>query len=579
MASVGAHLASVYPDTNTGVTPYVQTFTEFFIGPDAVVVYGSLWVGVGVLLVITCANIVNLLLARAAGRTREVGVRLALGAGRTRIIRLQVIESLMLAAGGALFSWWLSPILLRAYAAVALPPTQPWAAQLLDYSLDWRVFTYLLAIATAIGIVTGALPALRLPMLSVQGILRDGDRGAVGAVRQRRIANAIVVIQVGLAVVLLTAAGVLLRSLYNVHYRPLGYDPTKVLASLSSLPASAYPDVDAQFRFFDRALEGVNRIPGIEAVALIDGIAGQGSGTIGIEIEGQPASAASDRRQARQSSISGGYFAAMGTAITLGRDFDERDNATSAPVAIVNRRFAQLHWSSDDVLGKRLRVVTPTTRGPWLTVIGVAPDLHQGDRARADVDPTIYRPFRQRPARAAWMLARTSSAEPRSLIPAMRREVQSADPDVPVWLGPYTLDEWNAGSYWKRGVNGGLFAAFALVALLLASLGLFAVMLASVAERRHELSVRMALGANAGDVLRMVIRQGLVASVLGLSTGLAASLATNQLLATQLVGVAPWDPGSIVVVASLIVLATLAGCVLPALRAILIDPVSALRGE
>jgi predicted permease len=579
MQSVGAHLATAYPATNTGVTPFVQTFSEFFVGPDATAIYGSLWAGVGVLLLIACANLVNLLLARAAGRTREMGVRLALGARRLRIARLYVFESLLLSGVSGLLAWWLTPLLLRGYAAFAVPPTQPWATQLLDYTIDQRAFGYLAAIVFGLGIVTGVIPALRTSRVDVTGVLRDGGRGTVGRAQQRRISYAIVIVQVGLAVVLLSAAGILVRSFLNVHQRPLGYDPAKVLTALSSLPASAYPDTDSQFRFFERAAAGVRAVPGIDSVAFVDGIAGQRSGTIGIEIEGQPATGPVERPQATQVSISSGYFTTMGSAIVSGRDFDDRDNGRAMPVAIVNRRFAGLHWQSEDVLGRRLRVHTGTTAGPWLTVVGLGPDLHQGDRARSEIEPAIYRPLRQRPGRGAWLLAHTSSSAPRALIAPMRQQIQQADPGVPVWLGPYTLEEWNRGSYWKRAISGGLFTAFAMMALFLAGLGLFAVMLACVTDRRQEIGVRITLGASAADVLRLIARQGFEPALVGLAAGVCVSLLTNQLLTSQLVGVSPWDPTAFIAVTAMILLATLIGCLAPAVQATRVDPRQAMRGD
>ena len=579
MHAVGVHLAAAYPATNTGVVPFVQTFSEFFVGPDATAVYGALWAGVGVLLLIACANLVNLLLARAAGRTREIGVRIALGAGGMRIARLHMFESLLLAVTAGFVAWWLAPLLLRGYTAVAMSPTQPWAAQLLDYTIDRRAFGYLAAIVVGVAIVTGVIPALRTARFSIQDVLRDGGRGTVGRAQQRRISNAIVIVQVGLAVVLLSAAGVLVRSFLNVHQRSLGYDPTKVLTALSSLPASTYPDADSQFRFFERAAAGVRSLPGIDSVAFVDGIAGQRSGTLGIEIEGQPGTGTVERPQARQLSISSGYFATLGSAIVAGRDFGDRDNADSLPVVIVNRRFASLYWQSEDVLGRRLRVHSGTTAGPWLTVVALGPDLHQGDRASNVVEPSIYRPLRQRPARGAWLLAHTSSPAPRALIAPMRQQIQHADPAVPVWLGPYTLEEWSTGSYWKRLISGGLFTAFAMMALLLAGLGLCAVLLASIADRRQEISVRIALGATAADVLRLITRQGLEPALGGLALGVIASLATNQLLTSQLVDVSPWDPVALVTVAGMIVAATLLGCLLPAVQATRVDPLQAMRGD
>lgn len=579
MRSVGAQLATKYPATNTGVTPFVQTFSDFFVGPDAAVVYGSLWAGVGVLLLVACANLVNLLLARAAGRTRETGVRLALGAGRLRIARLHVFESLLLATVAGLIAWWLTPLLLRGYASVAVPPTQPWSAQLFDYSVDLSAVGYLAALVVAVGLATGVVPALRASSVAVQGVLRDGGRGTVGGVRQRRVTNGIVIVQVGLAMMLLSAAGLLLRSVLNIHHRSLGYDPARVLVALSSLPASSYPDVDAQFQFFDRATSGIASIPGIDAVALVDGVSGQRSGTIGIEIAGQPFTAESQTREVRQSAISGGYFTAMGTALIAGRDFNSLDTASSPAVVIVNRRFANLYWQTDDVLGRRMRVHTGNTAGPWLAVVGLAPDLHQGDRTRVDAEPTFYRPMRQRPGRGAWLVAHASVTAPQSLIAPMRQQIQQADPTVPIWLGPYTLDVWNTGQYWKRAINGSLFTMFAVMALFLVCLGLLAVSMASVAARRQEISVRIALGASTADVRRLITRQGLQPAVVGLGAGAVASLGTNQLLASQLVDVSPWDPTAMVAVAVMILCATLVGCVAPAMQAARVDPLQAMRGD
>lgn len=579
MRSVGARLAITYPATNTGVTPFVQTFSDFFVGPDASVVYGSLWAGVSVLLLVACANLINLLLARAAGRTRETGVRLALGAGRLRIARLHVFESLLLATVAGLMAWWLTPLLLRGYASVAVPPTQPWSAQLFDYSIDLRAAGYLALLVLAAGIATGLIPALRASSLAVQRVLHDGGRGSVGRARQRRVTNGIVIVQVGLAVVLLSAAGLLLRSVLNVHYRGLGFDPARVLVALSSLPASSYPDVDSQVQFFDRVTAGIASIPGIDAVALVDGVAGQRSGTTGIEIEGQPFAAESQTRAVRQSAISGGYFTAMGTALSAGRDFNSLDTASTPPVVIVNRRFANLYWQTDDVLGRRMRVHTATAVSPWFAVVGLAPDLHQGDRTRSDAEPTFYRPLRQRPGRGAWVVAHASVAAPQSLIAPMRQQIQQADPSVPIWLGPYTLDVWNTGQYWKRAVNGGLFATFAVMALFLVCLGLLAVSMASVAARRQEISVRIALGASASDVLRLITRQGLRPALMGLAVGTLASLGSNQLLSSQLVDVSPWDPVALIVVAVVILLATLVGCLAPAMQATRVDPLDAIRGD
>jgi predicted permease len=575
LSLIGERLAATYPDTNARVRPVVQTFREFFVGPNALAVYGSLWGAVGLLLAIACANLVSLLLARTTGRMRELGVRLALGAGRGRIVGQQLFESAMLSAGGGVVGWWFGTLIVRAYTSVATPPTQPWASQLFDYSIDARVVAYLAGLSIVAGVAVGVLPALRASSIDVSSSLRDGGRGTIGRRERARVTNAIVTGQVALAVVLLSAAGVLVRSFLTIEGRDIGYDSSHVLVALASLPAETYPDARSQFAFFDRIATGVGAIPGVNAVGFVDGLAGQSGGRTTIEIEGQPLTAA-DSGQTRTLSISGGYFAALGRSIAAGRDFDDRDTIDGPQVVVVNRRFAQLHWQVESVLGRRLRVNTGLSPGPWLEVVGVAPDVNYGDRTRNEIEPAVYRPLRQRPARGTWVLARTSVA-PRSLIDAMRRQIQAVDPSLPVWLGPYALDDWHAGVYWRRGIQGGLFVVFAALALLLASVGLFAVVAGSVAQRRQEIGVRMAIGATTGAIRRLVIRQGLAPALIGLALGLVVSLGTNRLLASELVEVAPSDPSTLLGVAAVIIVTALAGCLLPALRASRIDPLIAIR--
>jgi putative ABC transport system permease protein len=226
-----------------------------------------------------------------------------------------------------------------------------------------------------------------------------------------------------------------------------------------------------------------------------------------------------------------------------------------------------------------MRVHGGATVGPWLTVVGLAPDLHQGDRTRADTEPTYYRPMQQRPGGGAWLVAHSSVAAPQSLIGPMRQQIQQADPTVPIWLGPYTLDVWNTGQYWKRAVNGGLFTVFAVMALFLVCLGLLAVSMASVAARRQEIGVRIALGASASDVLRLVAREGVQPALVGLAVGTVISLETNQLLSSQLVEISPWDPTALLAVAVLILTATAVGCLAPALHATRVDLLQAMRGD
>lgn len=573
---VGARLAAAFPETNAGVTPWVQTFAAMFLGRDASAIYGALWAGVVVLLTITCANIASLLLARSLDRTRDASIRLALGAGHGRVIRQQLCESLLLAAGGGVFGTGVARLLLRVYATAAVPPTQPWTAQLLDYSMDGRTVTYVLAVTLMSGLAVGVAPAMRLRVLDVMTALRDGGRGTVGARRRQRTSHLLVGTQVMLAVLLLSGAGVLARSFLIVQGRALGFDPTRVLTTLTMLPTSRYPDAAAQFQFLDRVEEALVAVPEIQAVAFSDSGVGQRGGRSAFDLDGAVPLDPATRPQVRALAVSPGYFDVLGTSSLQGRDFDDRDGAGDRLVTIVSRRFAQAHWPTRDAIGARIRLHPGGTAGPWLTVVGVAPDLRQGDPALAEIEPVVYVPLRQRPGRGAWVLARTA-VPPERLRSEMRRVVQSIDPEVPLWLGPYTLADWRAGNYWRRGVNSGLALTFAVAALVIASVGLFAMLAQDVARRSKELAVRIALGASRRGVAWLVVRGGLTPALVGLAAGLVASLGTNRLLSAQLVDVPFWDPVTLAVATSVLLLAALAGCALPARRATRMEPLAALR--
>ncbi|HQZ38362.1 MAG TPA: ABC transporter permease [Vicinamibacterales bacterium] len=574
--TIGAGLATAYPETNAGITPWVQTFPTMFIGREAPAIYGALWAGVTVLLTITCVNIASLLLARAMERTREASIRLALGAGHWRIIRQHLFESLLLAAGGGIIGTGVAQLLLLGYATTAVPPTQPWAAHLLDYRMDGEIAVYVMGVAVLSGLAVGIAPALRMGVLDVMTALRDGGRGTVGARSRRRTAHALVATQVALAVLLLSGAGVLARSFLIVQGRDLGFDPSHVLTTLTRLPESRYPDAVSQFRYLDRIAANLRGIPEIRSVAFSDSGVAQRGGRSAFDIDGVVAADPAHRPQVRAMAVSPGYFDVIGASSLQGRDFDERDGTGDRQVLIVSRRFAQTHWPAQNAVGARMRLYAGGTAGPWLTVVGVAPDLRHGDPAQAEIEPMVYVPLRQRPAQGAWVLARTA-VPPQRLRAEMRRVVQNVDPEVPLWLGPYALTEWRAGTYWRRGVNSGLALTFAVAALVIAAIGLFAMLAQDVARRSKELAVRVTLGATRRGIAWLVVRGGLVPASVGLAMGVVASLGTNRLLSAQLVDVPFWDPLTLTVSGVVLVIAALAGCALPARRATRTEPLVALR--
>jgi len=575
MAVIGDRLAASYPLTNTGQPPIVQRFHEFFVGPNAATIYGSMWGAVGFVLLIACANLANLTLARTASRSRELSVRMALGAGRGRIVRQLLVESVILSLLGGIAGWWIAVWGVRAYAG-AMAFQSPWL--ILDYDVDLRTVGYFVAVSIGTGLLFGVAPASRLSRLDVNATLKDGGRGVISGGRSRRLPALLIVAEMALAVVLLAAAGVMIRSFLNVYTAELGVRTANVLAASISLPAAQYRDADSHRRFFERLREGTSAVPGVESIALASRLPANGSSKLVFELDG---AAPVDRERRPTMSalvVSDAYFRTLGTNVRSGREFTTLDTSASETVAIVNVRFANQFWADQDPLGKRLRFFTGDVPGPWLTVVGVAPDIAQDDVGRRGFDPVVYLPFTQQSQSTMWMIVQTR-VPPATLSTVVRRQVQALDPELPIY-GPFTLRErLGALTYGTSGILAGLFVTFAAIALLLASAGLYAVIAHSVSQRTQEIGVRVAMGATKGDVLRLVFAQGLLPLAIGLAIGLVASFAVNRLLETQLVRVSPSDPATLALASATLIAASMIGCLIPARRAMRVDPIVALRSE
>lgn len=577
LATIGSRLGRDYPQTNEGWVPRPQTFTEFFVGPHARTTYNALWAAVGFVLLIACANLAHLTLARSLDREREMSVRLALGAGRHRVAAQVLIENLLLSIAGGAAAWWLAFIGVRAYQRIATAPTQAWADGLLDFTLDGRVFAYLVAVSMVAGVLSSLAPMLRLARMDVTGTLKDGGRGTAGSLRARRLSSLVATVQVAVAVVLVTGAGVMIRSFVNIYTGSPGFDPGGVVMTLVNLPTEDYRDAPSWTTFFERLSARLDATPGVQSVAI--GTSETGTMT--------PYEAAGglmpDRERAsmKVSRVGPGYFATLGARVLAGREFDTADGTPAQPAVLVNERMARESWPGEDAIGKQVRLFDGTTPGAWLTVVGVVSNIQWDiSRGRERYDPRIYLPYRQQPAAGAWIFAR-SHLPVSSLAAAFRHEIQSLDPNLPVWSGPYTLSERLTanGAYWSIGTHAALFTMFALVALLLASLGLYAVIAHSVSQRTQEIGLRMALGGTPGDILRLVYRQGAVPVVSGLAIGLAAALALTRVLSSSLVDVSPTDPATLTAACAVLVLTALVGCLVPARRAMRVDPIDALRHD
>jgi putative ABC transport system permease protein len=575
LESIGAELASEYPQTNAGWVPGPRTFSEFFIGPNATTTYGALWGAVGLVLLIASANLANLMLGRGIGRSREISVRVALGAARWRIVRQLLIESVMLSVAGGICGWWIGKAGVRMYGLMANPPTRTWSDNLFDFSADHRVLAYFIVISIGTGLLFGLAPALRLSRLDVNTALKVG--GPVG--NRRRLSALLVTAEMALAVVLLAGAGLLMQSFFKVYTADIGINASNVLSMSLNLPEARYPTARSAISFFDSLKGRLEAMPGVESVAIADAFPTAGSRHIPYEIDG--AQAVDEQKRPTVSTITVGsrYYQTLGATVLLGRDFNDFDEASSVPVVIVNERFARQVWPGEDPLGKRVQLFNGKSPA-WRTVVGVVSDIVQNDLNRQEFSPLVYVPYRQRPSPEMHVFIRTR-VPPETLVQSVRRQVQSLDPRLPIWLGPFTLENRLAGMgyYWNHAIDAILLLILAAIGLLLASIGVYAVISHSVSERRHEIGVRIAIGASARDILRLVFKEGMLPLLAGLALGLGSSFVLNKLLAAELVQISPTDPLTLIAASATLILAAMLGCWIPARRALRVDPVVALRHE
>ena len=587
MDAIGRRLGDAYPQTNQGrnLIPQLYNFREFFIGRNATLIYQAMLGAVSFVLLIACANLANLLLARALGRSREISVRLALGAGRWQIVRQLLVESALLSTVGGLCGWWFAQFGLRIYSLWVSGPSvsdaiiNTWFDGMLDYTMDYRVFVYLVSISVASGILFGLAPAARLGRLDVNGALKDATRGSTGSRRGKHLSGLLVVGEVALAVVLLAGAGVMIRSFLKIYMADIGVEAENLLVTRVTLPPSRYAEAESRVAFFESLSARVEALPGVESVALANTIPTDRLRRVAYEVSGVPSAGAAidDQQRPTVSTLVAGpsYFATLGARIVEGREFTLFDGAASAPVVVVNERFASSTWPGERALGKRLRLAGASDE--WMTVVGVVGNIAQNDRMRQTIDPVVYLPFRQSSGASMAVFARTR-VPPSTLVTDVRREIRAMDSEL-IPSQPQSLTDILAESYQYRGISGAMFLLCAVIALLLAAIGLYAVIMHSVTQRTQEIGLRIAIGATTGDIRWLVFREGVLTVGLGLAIGVAVSLFVNRLLVSSLVQVSPADPGTYAVVCGMLVLSTAIGCWLPARRAMRLDPVVALQQQ
>lgn len=572
MQSVAERLEQQYPNDNTNLRVEMKPLHEELTGRVRLALLILLG-AVGVVLLIACVNVANLLLARAAGRKKETAIRSALGASRGRLIRQSLTECLLLSLTGGLVG------LLLAYLGVNwltkmnagnLPRTD-------GIGVNWQVLLFTLVISILTGIVFGFVPALQTSHLNLTEALKDGQKGVAGGVHNRRWLGGLVVAEIALALILLTGAGLLIRSFRQVSETDPGFNPRSLLTFSLPLPLTGYETQQKQAGFYERALEKINSLPGVESAACVFRVPLVGIATIIFTVQGNPMAPGTEP-SVDYRVISPSYFRAAGIPLLTGREFSEQDREGAPDAIIVNEELERRFFSGESAIGKRLQLAWERTR--YREIVGVVGNAKLAG-LDAKAEPAIYVPIQQNTwahaLRNSSLVVRTR-VEPHSLMPAVRDELRSIDPALPV-AQVRTMEEIIHDSLAQRRFSMSLLLVFAAVAAVLAAVGIYGVMSYAVTQRSHEMGVRVALGAGRADILRMVISGGAKLTLLGVVIGAGGAVAVTRLMSGLLYEVSATDPVTLGVVALLLGGTSLLACYVPARRATKADPMAALRGE
>ncbi len=572
MAAISHSLAVEYPRTNRGITATVEPIVHRFVDKAGRYMLYTMLVAVVCVLLIGCINVASLIMSRASQRTREIAIRTALGAGRRQVIAQILTESLILAlvgTGAGLGLAWEGINLFNRAIVVKDPPT--W----IHIALDLPALLFALGATLAAAVISGLVPAIQVSRTQLNDVLKDEGRGST-SLRLGWLSRTVVVAELALSCTLLVATGLMVKSIVLARSADFGFKTSHLLTVRVPLFENNYPRPIDRGAFYQRLVERLREKPGVETVGAVTSMPSLGGDTAAYAVDGRAYSTDADYPVAHSDVASEGVFATLGVNPVAGREFGRMDTAGSQPVAIVNQSLARRMWPGEDPLGKRIRLAKSADHDPWRTVVGVVPDLLLygfSDKKREG----FFLPLTQVGAVRLSFVIRTP-ADPLSLVPMVRAEVAALDKDTPIYF-VRTMQENIAEDRFFNNVFSTVFAIFGVCALVLAGVGIYGVIAFSVQRRTQEIGLRMALGARRGDVLRMLLRQGLIQLALGLTFGLPAAFGASAGLADIVFPVQPGDPLVFALVAVGLALVAMVACLVPGQRAMDVDPNVALRCE
>jgi len=573
--AVAGRLATQYPATNEGWTAQITTLRDAFLPDEVTLVLSLMMTGVTLVLFIACSNVANLLLARSSGRRREFAVRVALGASRRQIVRQLLTEGVVLALASVPLGVLLAEFGTRLIAGQIPPDNIPYYVR---WAVDWRSLVYAIGVALFTSLAFGLVPAVQTSRANLQERLREGGRGSTGG--RALIRNTLVVAQVSLALVSLVGALLFVRSFVNLDTYKLGFDTKPLMTLRFYMTGEMYDVKGARSRRVEDVVQRIEALPGVQAAFASNLIPIAGGGDSGgeVEVEGR-ANEDGQRPRITFTGVTPQFHEVLGVQVLRGRDFTESEGWSRAPVAVINETMARRIWPDSDPIDQRFRIRRLDNSGEWVRVIGVAPDMQLFGIDPSNSQPTAsaFVPYGYQELISTGLTIRVAG-DPASITPSVRAAIRASDPNIPTyWVR--TMEEVRRVSFWQYGLYGWIFGTIGLTGVLLASVGVYGVLAYSVAQRTQEMGVRVALGADRGHVMRLVVGQGLMLAGIGVIVGLVMAAAGTPLARSLLYNVSPFDPFSFGVVSVFLVFVAVVASYVPARRAMRVDPVIALRAE